>query len=148
MYLRVSGASGEETDQGYGSTIETFSESWGLSNPPSGTGKPQLSTLSIQAAYDKAEPVLEHDVEFDVLIPTVELTEVNGTAGKVRQVILTNAHLDSLSIGSASGGGSGALSLSFSYQQRQINYYYTDASGVAHRSTSCYNIANNNACTG
>lgn len=148
MYLQVSGINGDETTPGYAGAIDAYSESWGVSNPVGGTGKPDLSSLSLQTAYDKAEPLLEHAAEVASIIPTVTFTEVNSTAGKVRQIVLTNAHIDSVSMGSAAGGDGGSVSLSFAFEQRNITYYYKDANGASHHTTSCYNVVNDNACTG
>jgi type VI protein secretion system component Hcp len=148
MYLQVSGITGDVTDTGYKGAIAAFSESWGVSNPAAtGTGKADLSDVSIQFNYDKAEPLLEHDAEVGATIPTVTLTEWNSTSGKIRQYVFTNAHIDSVSIGAA-GGGNATVSLSLSYQQRQITYYYKDVNNNPRHVTSCWNIVNENACTG
>jgi type VI protein secretion system component Hcp len=147
MYLQVPGATGEVVDKNYVGAIQIFSQSWGVSTDPS-SGKANLSSLSVQGLYDKAEPALEGDVEKNTTIPTVTLTEVDSTGKKIRTTVLTNAHLDSVSIGSSLGGGAASLSLSLSFVQRQVTYYYQDAGGHTHTTSSCWNIANQATCTG
>jgi type VI protein secretion system component Hcp len=143
LYLDLKGIPGEATATGFTNQIKIFSFSWGASN----LGKPSLSSISLQAEFDRATPPIQKAVELGSTIPTGVLTEVDASTGKIlRKLTLTNVHVDSFSVGGASGGGAPSVSYSLSYEQIEQRYYRQLDTGGQQVYRSCYNVASQTAC--
>jgi type VI protein secretion system component Hcp len=144
-YLKVDGAPGESTDNGYKGTIDTWGYSLG-SAQNSATGKPQFSDLSVSFSLGKQVPELESLSNGSKIIPSVTLTLTDTNANKLFQVILTNAQVTSIET-SAGTGGPGSASVSFNYEKiDQLDTYRVGTSVGTYK--SCWDLVNNITCTG
>lgn len=156
IFLKLDGVDGESTKDGHENEIEVFSFSNGASNPSSvafgtgsGSGKVDLSSLSLQKQVDKASPKLFLYCCNGQHIATGKMTvrEAGGDS-KVEYYVydMQELFIDSISWGAASGGGKPSESVSMSFKQLQITYWTQNADGSqGDKVVSGWNVGTNKA---
>lgn len=144
IYLSIPGVKGEVVDGPYTDQIQEYAYSWGLSNASLGSGKPDLSDLNLQGAFDRSTPVLESMSETGQTT-TATMNDLDSQNRRVRTMLLSGVRIDDVSVSSGDGGAAPSVALSLSYKQVASVYYYYGASGTT-IDRSCWNIPNNATC--
>jgi len=133
IFLTIDGITGESTKSGAEGWIEIFSFSNGASNPSSvsfgtgsGSGKVDLSSISLQKQLDISSPFLFAACCAGTHTDTACMIVRESTGATTTQVYfqydLTEVFIDSVSWGGAAGGGKPSESLSVSAKSLMVTY--------------------------
>jgi type VI secretion system secreted protein Hcp len=146
IILDIKGVKGESQIKGFENKIDVFSFSLGASNPSqvstgsgSGAGKVSLSSISFQKVVDAATPDLFRACCSGKHFDTAKLTiRESGGDSPVEYAVwdMTQAFVDSISWGAASGGDKPSESLSMSFASIKITYSAQAASGSGQKGPS------------
>lgn len=140
MFLKLDGIDGESLKSKAEGWIEIMSFSNGASNPAStahgggmGSGKVDLSSISIQKIVDKSSPKLFQSCCMGTHIKkgTLMVRESSGanTTDPYFQYDMDGVFVDSVSWGGAQGGGKPSESVSLSFQKITVSYWPQNADG-------------------
>ena len=140
IYLKLDGIDGESLKKGAEGWIEIFSFSNGASNHSSaahgtgmGTGKADISSLTLQKVVDKSSPKLFVNCCSGNHIKKGTLMIRESTGGDTTETFyqydMDTVMIDSVSWGGSSGGGKPSESVSLSFQKIMISYWPQDATG-------------------
>lgn len=140
MFLKLDGIDGESIKSKAEGWIEIHSFSNGASNPSlgahgtgMGSGKVDVSSISVQKIVDKASPKLFQACCMGTHIKkgTLMVRESSGanTTDVYFQYDMDGVFIDSVSWGGSSGGGKPSESLSFSFQKIVVSYWPQSADG-------------------
>lgn len=140
IFLKLDGIDGESTKSKAEGWIEVLSFSNGASNASSvahgsgmGTGKVDISSISLQKVLDKSSPKLFLNCCSGSHIKkgTLQVRETTGadTTEPYYQYDLETVMVDSISWGGAQGGGKPSESVSLSFQKITISYWPQDSAG-------------------
>jgi len=140
IFLTIVGITGESQKSGAEGWIEIFSFSNGASNPTSvafgtgsGSGKVDISSISLQKQLDSSSPFLFANCCGGVHAATGSMVvrESIGTTTTQTyfQYDLTEVFVDSISWGGAAGGGKPSESVSLSSKGITITYTPQNADG-------------------
>jgi type VI secretion system secreted protein Hcp len=133
IFLTLAGITGESTKSGAEGWIEIFSFSNGASNPSSvsfgtgsGSGKVDLSSVSLQKQLDISSPYLFANCCAGTHTATGNMICRESTGATTTQVYFqydfTEVFVDSISWGGAAGGGKPSESLSLSAKSIMVTY--------------------------
>jgi type VI secretion system secreted protein Hcp len=140
MFLKIDGIDGESTKSKAEGWIEILSFSNGVSNTSSaahgtgmGTGKADVSSITIQKIVDKASPLLFLNCCGGNHIKKTQLQVRETTGGNTTETYfqydLENVLIDSVSWGGSAGGGKPSESVSLSFQKITVSYWPQNADG-------------------
>jgi len=146
MFLDVKGVDGESQATGFEKKIDIHSFSLGASNPSqvstgsgSGSGKVSISSISFQKSVDMATPDLFRACCSGAHYDTAKLTvrEAGGDKPVEYMVVdMTQAFVDSISWGAASGGDKPSESLTLSFASVKFTYSAQTAKGQGQKGPS------------
>lgn len=140
MFLKLDGIDGESVKSKSEGWIEIFSFSNGASNPSMGhhgtgmgTGKVDLSSISIQKVVDKSSAKLFQACCMGTHIKKGTLVVRESTGGNTTepyfQYDMEGVFVDSVSWGGSQGGGKPSESVSFTFQKITVSYWPQSADG-------------------
>jgi type VI secretion system secreted protein Hcp len=140
IFLKLDGIEGESQKQGAENQIEIFSFSNGAANPSSvsfgtghGTGKVDITSLSLQKQLDKASPKLFQACCKGTHIANGTLIVRESTGSDNPQTYwqyeMKEIFVDGISWGGSTGGGKPSESISLSFKSIEINYWPQNSDG-------------------
>jgi type VI secretion system secreted protein Hcp len=153
MFLSLDGIKGESADSKHKGEIDIQSFSWGISNQGSGhrgsgsgTGKADISDISIQKLFDKSSPSLMLACTNGKHITKGKLTVRKAGENPLDYLTLDmeNIFVSSYSSGGASGGETPSETITLNFVKVKLEYWTQTAKGAKdENATFSWDVAQN-----